>query len=173
MSGAVAIFAVGNRSRGDDAVGPLLLDRLRVWLDDRGLSGDFELFEEYQLQVENALDLEGRRLALFIDACRETTEPVTFGPVGATALGVGHSTHSLSPGAVLGVYPRVTGEAPPAAFVLGIRAAQFDLGSEPAQATSDAMEAAWALLCSLCRCPSHAEWQTMATIARTPRTQIA
>jgi hydrogenase maturation protease len=165
----VAILAAGNRSRGDDAVGPLLLDRLRAWLAAQGLADDFELFEEYQLQVENALDVEGRRLALFIDACADARAPVVLDPVGATAMTAGHSTHSLSPGAVLGVLMRVTGEAPPPAFVLGIRASHFELGAAPQPAAVEAMEEAWSLLRSLCRCPRHSEWQTMASVARTPR----
>ena len=173
MTVPVAIVGIGNASRGDDAVGPLLLERLRGWLDGQGRSGEFELFEEYQLQVENALDLEGRRLALFIDACRESPSPVTFGPVGATGLRAGHSTHALDPGTVLGVYMRVTGEAPPPSFVLGVRATDFELGSPPSAAAREAMEDAWAMLCALVRCPRHADWQTMAAVARAPRAQPA
>jgi hydrogenase maturation protease len=169
VSAPVAVFGIGNRSRGDDAVGPLLLDRLRAWLAEQGLADGFELFEEYQLQVENALDLEGRRLALFIDACRDAPTAVAFGPVGATAILAGHSTHALSPGAVLGVYLRVTGEGPPPAFVLGVRADDFELGAAPSPAAMEAMEDAWAMLRSLARCPRHAEWQTMAAVARPPR----
>ncbi len=60
MSAPVAIFAIGNRSRGDDAAAPLLLERLRPWLEGEGMAADFDLFEVYQLQLENALDLEGR-----------------------------------------------------------------------------------------------------------------
>jgi hydrogenase maturation protease len=164
----VIVLATGNRSRGDDAVGPLLLDRLRAWLGARGESG-FELVETYQLQVENALDLEGRRLALFIDACRDAPARVTFGPVGATGISARHSTHALTPGSVLGVYLRVTKEAPPPAFVLGIRATGFELGSAPSQEAREALAEAWELLRTLVRCPHHADWQTMAAIARAPR----
>ena len=165
MIAPVAIFAVGNRSRGDDAVGPLLVERLRKWLEAEGRAGEFELFEAYQLQVENALDLEGRRLALFIDACRDATGPVAFGAVAAAGALSGHSTHALSPGTVLGVYLRVTGEAAPPAFALGVRATEFDLGTAPSAAAMAAMAAAWAILRELCRCPRHAEWQTMAAVA--------
>ena len=173
MTAPVAVFGIGNRSRGDDAVGPLILDRLREWLEAQGLAGDFELLEEYQLQVENALDLEGRRLALFIDACHEAPAPITFGPVGAAGIRAGHTTHALDPRAVLGVYMRVTGEAPPPAFVLGIRATEFELGSAPSVAALASMEDAWELLRALVRCPRHSDWQTMAAVARAPRAQPA
>ncbi|MGE0357790.1 MAG: hydrogenase maturation protease [Burkholderiales bacterium] len=169
MTAPVAVFAVGNRSRGDDAAGPLLLERLRGWLDAEGLAGDFELFEAYQLQVENALDLEGRRLALFIDACRATPGPLAFCPVRACGIAAGGSTHALAPGSVLGVYRRVTGEAPPPAFQLGVRATDFELGSPVSAGTREAMEEAWRLLRELARAPRHSEWQTMSAVACAPR----
>ena len=57
MRAGVVVLASGNRSRGDDAVGPLLLERLAAWLAAEGRSGEFELFDDYQLQIEHALDL--------------------------------------------------------------------------------------------------------------------
>jgi hydrogenase maturation protease len=169
MRADVVVLAVGNRSRGDDALGPLLLERLRDWIYAHGLGREFELFEEYQLQLENALDLENRRLALFIDASREASSPVEFGAIGARDARAGHSTHALHPGTVLSVYLRVTGEAPPPAFFLGVRGTDFELGNPLSEAARAAMEDAWSILQELVRCPRHAEWQTMAAIARTPR----
>ena len=65
MTAPLLVIAVGNRSRGDDALGPALLDGLR---DDAAIGVD--LLEEFQLQVEHALDLVGRRGVLFVDASR-------------------------------------------------------------------------------------------------------
>ncbi len=169
MTPAVAVFGIGNRSRGDDALGPLLLDRLREWLEGQGLAAGFELFEEYQLQVENALDLEGRRLALFIDACRDSPVPVAFGHVAAAPSLAGHSTHALAPGGVLGVFARVSAEAAPPAYLLAVRGSVFELGAPLSEAAGRALEEAWTLLRELARCPGHAEWQTMASVARAPR----
>ena len=78
MSAAVVVFAVGNPSRGDDAIGPLLCGRLAKWLENEGLADGFELIEDFQLQIEHALDLQGRELALFIDAGTGTPAPCTF-----------------------------------------------------------------------------------------------
>ncbi len=76
MTAGVVVFAVGNRSRGDDAIGPLLLERLDAWLAGDGRGADFELIDDFQLQIEHALDLAGRRLALFIDAGDGHAAPV-------------------------------------------------------------------------------------------------
>jgi hydrogenase maturation protease len=159
VTAPVAIFAVGNRSRGDDAVAPLLLDRLRAWLAEQGVAGGFDLFEEYQLQVENALDIEGRHLVLFIDAQRDADAPVRFEPVPEAAALSGHSSHALAPGAVLGVYRQVTGASPPPAFVLGIAATHFELGAPISAATRDSMEEGWVVLRSLCRHPRGEDWR--------------
>jgi hydrogenase maturation protease len=169
VTARVAILAVGNRSRGDDAVAPLLLERLRDWLDAQGLAGDFDLFEEYQLQVENALDLEGRRLALFIDAQCDADVPVRFASVAESAPLAGHSSHALAPGSVLGVYRQVTGVAPPPAFVLGIAAKQFELGAPVSAAAGHALEEGWELLRSLCRCPCDADWRSAVSAGRAPQ----
>ena len=111
MTAGVVVFAVGNRSRGDDAIGPLLLDRLAAWLGGRTDAGDFELIDDFQLQIEHALDLAGRRLVLFIDAGVGTAAPFDLRAIAATASLAGHSTHALAPQAVLGVYRQITGEA--------------------------------------------------------------
>jgi hypothetical protein len=54
-----------------------------------------------------------------------------------------HTSHAISPEAVLATYRRVTGEAPPAAWVLCVRGESFGLG-EPLSAPAAAnLEAAW------------------------------
>ena len=93
----IVVFAVGNPSRGDDAIGPELCGRLEGWLANEGLSGQFELIEDFQLQIEHALDLQGRQLALFIDAGANTPGPFTFQRI-APATGAAYTTHELPPG---------------------------------------------------------------------------
>ncbi len=166
MIAPVAVFGIGNRSRGDDALGPLLLDRMRDWLEARGVADGFELFEEYQLQLENALDLEGRELALFIDARRDSGSPVTLEAVSALEPASAGSSHVLVPGAVLCVYRRVTGRASPPAFALGVRAESFDLGEGPSAVARAAIEKAWELLESLAGDPRTESWQARVSTFR-------
>lgn len=160
MSAPVAIIAIGNRSRGDDAAAPMLLDRLRAWLSCRGLHNAFALVEEYQLQVENALDLEGRRLALFVDASLRTRGAVTLEEVverpGRAA------SHALEPAAVLDVFRRITGASPPAAFVMGLSASGFELGASPSARSVAAMREAWPLLQAMARDPRRCAWLEIA-----------
>ena len=60
-------------SRGDDGLGPLLLARIAEAGWDNA-----ELIEDFQLQIEHALDLQGADLALFIDAGKDTPAPFSF-----------------------------------------------------------------------------------------------
>jgi len=146
----VAVIAVGNPSRGDDALGPALLARFADWLATEGRSDDFELIEDFQLQIEHAVDLRGRALVLFIDAMMPCGEAFRFAPVQPLA-GLTHTSHALSPEAVLMVYGKTYGEAPPPAFVLGIGGEAFELGEPISPAAAAHLEAAFGKLCHLAR----------------------
>lgn len=116
------VFGWGNPSRGDDALGPLVVEAVSSW----GLPG-VECLTDFQLQVENALDLQGRSRVLFVDAsaaCPPPFEVTRLEPHQDTS----HTTHELSPQAVLAVYAGVLGDPPPC-WLLGIRGEEFDLGA--------------------------------------------
>ena len=51
MVAPVLIFAVGNESRGDDGLGPLLLRELQAYLHANGDAHGFELLEEFQREL--------------------------------------------------------------------------------------------------------------------------
>lgn len=153
----VVILACGNPSRGDDALGPLLLDRLQEWLDAAGLAEGFELISDFQWQIEHALDLVGRRLALFIDAGMQTPAPLRFGAVPAIDAAI-PDTHALSPAAVLAVLPRIAQPVPPA-FVLCVAGECFELGEGLSTAASRHAGCAFELLQALCRSPRIDAWQ--------------
>jgi hydrogenase maturation protease len=157
MRAPIVVFAVGNPSRGDDAIGPELCARLEKWLEIEGLAGQFELIEDFQLQIEHALDLQDRQLALFIDAGANTPAPFTFQRT-APATGIAHTTHELPPEAVLQVYLQTEAAEPPPAFVLCVSGEEFELGEPLSAAAESHLEAAFDLLMQLCRQPVLAEW---------------
>ncbi len=164
----VAVFGIGNRSRGDDAAGPLLVEALARWLAREGMGGQVECFEEYQLSPEHALDLVGRRLALFVDARTGLADFLRLESLVPTTASFSASTHSLSPGETLCVYRTITGEEPPPAFLLGVRADSFELGAPPGRATLEAMQEAERLLLRLCRAPEEARWREAVSKPRPP-----
>ncbi len=157
MLAPVAIFFVGNPSRGDDAIGPLLCGQLEKCLENAGLADQFELIEDFQLQIEHALDLVGRRLVLFVDAGENTPAPFIFAQIEPSTA-VAHTTHALSPEAVLQVYCQTEGEAPPPAFVLCVCGKSFELGAELSAEASQNMASALAFVDGLCRQPDLTTW---------------
>lgn len=162
MQAATVVFASGNRSRGDDAIGPLLLERLASWLAERGRSGEFALIDDYQLQIEHALDLQDRRLALFIDAGWHTPAPLAFYAAAPAQVPASGSTHVLAPQGVLEVYRRVMGAEPPPSFVLCVRGEHFELGAGMSDAAQVRVEAAWRQLQLLCAQAEPARWRALA-----------
>ena len=156
MPAPVVVFAVGNRSRGDDALGPLLLGRLADELDAEGRGNRFELIEDFQLQIEHALDLAGRQLALFIDAGKGTPAPFSFHAIEPASSVATHSTHAIPPETVLAVYRAFAGCEPPPAFVLCVRGESFELGANLSATAEINLEAAWEHLLGLCRHPAFA-----------------
>lgn len=163
MTAPVVVFAVGNPSRGDDAIGPVICGRLEKWLENEGLADKVELIEDFQLNVEHALDLQGRELALFIDAGENTPAPFIFEQIYPSTA-VAHSTHALPPPAVLQVYRQTEGGEPPPAFVLCVCGDRFDLGEGLSPAAQERLVEAMGLLEKLFRQPTLAAWSSMVTM---------
>ena len=127
MTAPVLIFAIGNESRGDDALGPQLLRQLDAWLLASGEPDIFELIEDFQLQIEHAMDMKDRQLVLFIDAGMDTPAPFAFYRAKMSKEQVLYS-HAMAPEALLKVYGQFYSEEPPDVFVLCIAGEGFELG---------------------------------------------
>ncbi len=119
------LFAYGNLSRGDDALGPLLLKQLQNTVKHE----DIEFLNDFQLQPEHALDLENRKLVLFIDASVNRKTAFQFEQLQATRDN-SYTTHAMSPAAVMLVYQQINKTTPPPCFLLSIQGIQFELGEE-------------------------------------------
>jgi hydrogenase maturation protease len=120
------VLGWGNRSRGDDALGPLCVQALQDTLP-ADLTSQVEFLDDYQLQVEFALDLVGRERILMIDASLECAAPFEVRqalPRRDSSI----SSHALSPEALLQVFVELQGHTPPPTTVLAIRGEQFELG---------------------------------------------
>jgi len=143
MTAPVLVFGWGNLSRGDDALGPLCIERLRRAL---ATTGRVECLDDYQLQVEHALDLCGRQHVLFVDASLNCQAPFEVTALRA-ARDASFTTHTMSPQALMQVYRDLHGEEPPPCTMLAIRGARFELGEPPGRDALAHLAAAlhWAL----------------------------
>lgn len=157
MTPPVLVLGYGNPSRGDDAIGPLLID----YLSTLRLSG-VELLTDFQLQVEHVLDLEGRSLVLFIDATVSQQQAIRVLPLHPdTAFSC--STHALSPQQLLGAQLKVTGHLPQSSFLLAIKACQFELGAELSSDMQEHYQQACQLLVQMLDNPCPDYWQSLTT----------
>ena len=140
MTAPILVFGWGNPSRGDDALGPLFIDRIAA-LQLPGV----ECLTDFQLQVEHALDLENRKRILFIDASIDATAPFAVTVLEA-ARDASFTTHAMTPEAVMHVYVELHDEAPPPCTLLAIRGERFELGEEVSPAAASHLDAAlsWA-----------------------------
>jgi len=138
------VFGWGNASRGDDALGPLFIERLRERLAPAELAR-IDFLDDYQLQIEHALDLVGRERVLFVDASLNCAAPFEAAPVQALRDRT-FTTHAMSPAALLQVYMELQASSPPPCTLLAIRGERFELGEPPAEAALRNLELAlgWA-----------------------------
>jgi hydrogenase maturation protease len=133
----ILIFGWGNPSRGDDALGPLFVERIEALR----LPG-VECLTDFQLQVEHALDLKDRRRVLFVDASIDTPafSASRIEPNRDTTF----TTHAISPQSVMQTFIDIERAAPPPCWLLAIGGRSFELG-EPLSADAAAnLEAALA-----------------------------
>ncbi len=158
----VLIFAIGNESRGDDALGPLLLRQLDDRLKETGNTEDFELIEDFQLQIEHAMDMKGRRLVLFIDAGMDTPAPYSFYRTQTGEEAVLYS-HALAPDALLKVYQQFYQASPPDCFVLCVKGESFELGEPPSPEALTNLAAALNFSRHLLLEPQAAAWDSQRT----------
>ncbi len=139
---ALLILGWGNRSRGDDALGPLFVERLQAWTSAGGPGEQVaEFIEDYQLQPEHALDLCGRSHVLFVDASLVCEPPCELRRVAAHR-DHSFSSHALSPQALLQVFRDIHHTEPPECSLLAIRGEFFDLGAAPGRSALQHLELA-------------------------------
>ena len=141
MIAPTLIFGWGNPSRGDDSLGPLFVEHFATLAAHHPEWGEVECLTDFQLQVEHALDLQGRRRVLFVDASLDAPAPCSLARIEA-ARDASFTTHAMSPQAVLRVFADIEdGEAPPC-WLLAIRGERFELGEGLSEAARQSLQAA-------------------------------
>lgn len=127
MTAPILIFGWGNPSRGDDALGPLFVEHFEALTARHPEWGEVDCLTDFQLQVEHALDLQGRRRVLFVDASLDAPSPCSLERIAA-ARDASFTTHAMSPQAVLKVFAEIDDGEPPPCWLLAIHGERFELG---------------------------------------------
>ncbi len=156
---ALLIFAYGNMSRGDDALGPLLSKRLQQQGVSQGCGQPLKFLTDYQIQIEHALDMRHCRRVLLIDAAQDFNQAYRFFPIhpGQQTL---YTTHGMSAATLLHTYQQVVGEAPPPTAMLAIRGYHFQLGQGLSAQAKDNLEQALGFITLLLEAPDFFAWDS-------------
>lgn len=134
------VVGVGNPSRGDDAAGPCFVEHIAELLSDDVRQGRLDVLTDFQLQIEHALDLKDRERVVFVDASVQVEPPFSFDRISPER-DESHSSHAMSPRAVLEVHQRIFG-LPPDAWCMAIHGQRFELGEPLSAATRSALSQA-------------------------------
>lgn len=151
----LVIVAYGNPSRGDDALGPHLLQQMEILCRSKK---NIEFIEDFQLQVEHVLDLANGDLVLFIDASVACPPPFTFTQLQAQP-DITYTSHALHPAAVLYTYQQVYHQLPPPAFLLTVRGESFELGELLSKSATIHLAATLEFVKQLCQVIDVNAWQ--------------
>lgn len=141
MTAPTLIFGWGNPSRGDDALGPLFVEHFTALAARHPEWGAVDCLTDFQLQVEHALDLQGRHRVLFVDASIDAPAPCTLARIEA-ARDASFTTHTMSPQGVLLVYSEIEDDEPPPCWLLAIRGQRYELGEDISDGARENLAAA-------------------------------
>lgn len=125
---AIVLFGYGNPGRGDDGVGPALIEAMQDYFADNNRT-DVECLTDMQLQIEHVTDLVDRERILFIDADISCKDACSLHPLPAKK-DDSYTTHAMNPAAVIYTYQQVYGSPAPPAYLLSIRTYTFELGDD-------------------------------------------
>ena len=139
------LFGYGNLGRGDDALGPSLINRIAL-----SQFSHVECQSDMQLQIEHVTDLAACNQALLVDADSSCAEPFTFSRVVAEKDN-SYTTHAMTPSTLLHVYQEVYGYPPPPTFLLRIRGYHFGFGATLSSKATTNLEAAVKVVGRLCK----------------------
>jgi len=130
------LFGYGNPGRGDDALGPMLIEQItKLALEQVTCLNDM------QLLVEHVTDLVGFDEVLFVDADVSCQAPFELTQVVAEK-DDSYTSHALTPAALLYIYQQVYGNNLPPAYILRIRGYRFELGDALSKKAAINLEAA-------------------------------
>lgn len=116
-------FGIGNVSRGDDALGPSLLDFIEAETPLFQITKE----EVFQLQPENLYELSGQDVVLFLDADARFKKDISFESIEPHAVESAFVSHALSPQRLLSMHQELADQSTPAAFLLSMGAADTEL----------------------------------------------
>ncbi len=135
----VLVLGYGNPGRQDDGLGPAAAARI----DELGWP-NVTAYDNYQLNIEDAMEVAEHDVVWFVDAATTGAEPYAVS-VLAPVDKVEFTSHIMHPQTILAIAQQCYGKAP-AAFLLGIRGYEFEFIEALTPGALQNLDAALAML---------------------------
>ncbi|MGB8278950.1 MAG: hydrogenase maturation protease [Methylovirgula sp.] len=144
----VLVLGYGNPGRQDDGLGPAVAAEI----DALGWP-NVTAYDNYQLNIEDAMDVAAHDVVWFVDAAKAGPSPYDLRDLSAAST-IEFTSHILRPEAVLAIARQYYGKSPQA-FLLAIRGYQFEFVEELTVGAIDNLRLALAMLTNKIRalCP--------------------
>jgi hydrogenase maturation protease len=135
----ILVLGYGNPGRQDDGLGPAVATAIALqnW-------PHVTAYDNYQLNIEDALDVADHDVVWFVDAARAGPAPYSVSRLTAAPV-IEFTSHLVRPEAVLAIARRYCNRSPPA-FLLGIRGYEFEFVEQLTDAATRNMRAALAMI---------------------------
>ena len=135
----VLVLGYGNPGRQDDGLGPALA----AAIDELGLP-NLTAFDNYQLNIEDAMDVATHDVVWFIDAAKTGPSPYSVRIVLPSST-IEFTSHIVRPEAILAIARQCYGGSPQA-FLLAIRGYEFEFIEALTPKANDNLQSAAAML---------------------------
>jgi hydrogenase maturation protease len=135
----ILVLGYGNPGRQDDGLGPAAA----TLIDAMGWS-DVTAFDNYQLNIENALDVAAHDVVWFVDAAKTGPAPYVVHDL-APSLNFDFTSHLVRPETIMAMAGHYFGGTPKA-FLLAIRGYEFEFVEALTPEAKDNLQRAAAML---------------------------
>ena len=136
----ILIYGYGNPGRQDDGLGNLFVEKTRQWAASEGL--DHIAFDSnYQLNIEDAAEIAGKDIVIFVDASIEDIEKFELSEITPESK-VEFSMHSVSPAFVVKLCQDIYPETPKA-YLLHLKGYEWEFMEGITREAMNNMEAAF------------------------------
>lgn len=135
----ILVIGYGNPGRQDDGLGPAAA----AGIDKLGWP-NLTAYDNYQLNIEDAVDVAEHDVVWFVDAAKAGPSPYCVRDLSPAST-IEFTSHILRPEAVLAIARQYYGRSPQA-FLLGIRGYEFEFVEELTPGAIDNLGVALAML---------------------------
>jgi hydrogenase maturation protease len=139
----ILIYGYGNPGRQDDGLGVFLVEKIEEWIKQDNIK-NVVTDSNYQLNIEDAYNLDKFRTVIFIDASKEAIDDFEFSTILPTQKPQ-FTMHSVSPDYIIGLCEKIYGSHPNA-FLLHIKGYEWEFMAEPSSLAKNNLELAYRFL---------------------------